>query len=424
MRIISLCLILIVTTAGCQTTRGDRSCSFGLLMHSKHQYEEARENYDRCLDKADLTIGVRARTHLMRGYALLRVKNKDWDAAETDIQTALDLGVLTENNKANAYLHLGIINRKKEKYDAAIRFADKAIELKPDTYNGYYSRAQTHYRADNLDEAIADYSKAIELSPERSTLFKRRAYAFIEKGDLDAGLKDFQKAIDLNTKPETLYLNRSLQYVYHQKFELALEDQKKIRRIDPGGWIVNWAAGVQLMWMRQYPEAIHMFNKLPQTVFDVAALKDRGIALMQQGHYADAVGDLKKALKKAKHQYAALWLYVAEFKTGIDGQKKLREFYNPSVKTKGWPRPIFQFLLGELTEAEFITEARHRYSAIEKRRMCQAKYFVGVTALFKGQKERAKKFLKESADTPSPYCFEATIAKVELKKITKKSPTI
>jgi len=425
MRLIISSLILIIFTSGCQTTRGDNSCTYGLLMHSKRQFDTAKENYDLCLKSPNLSASIRAKTHLMRGYANLRSKNKNLDAAEADIQTALDMNVLTETKKANAYLHLGIINRNKEKYDAAIQYADKAIDLKPTKYNGYFSRARSHYKARNLDEAIADYSKAIQLSPEKGTLFKRRAYAYIEKGEFQTGLKDFQKAIDLETKPESLYLNRSLQYVYHQKFELALEDQKKMRRIAPGGWLVNWAAGIQLMWMQKYPEAIHMFNKLPQPIFDIAALKDRGIALMQQGHYSDAASDFKKALKKEKPSiYSALWLYIAEFKTGVDGQKTLRNFYNSSVKTKLWPKPIFQFLLGDITEAQFLTSTQHKYASIEGNRKCQANYFVGIVALFRGQKDRAKEFLRKSADTPSPYCFEATIAKVDLIKIKKKSPAI
>jgi tetratricopeptide (TPR) repeat protein len=164
-------------------------------MHSKRQFDTAKENYDLCLKSPNLSASIRARTHLMRGFANLRSKNKNLDAAEADIQTALDMNVLTETKKANAYLHLGIINRNKEKYDAAIQYADKAIELKPTKYNGYFSRARSHYKARNLDEAIADYSKAIQLSPEKGTLLNEGLMPISKKVNFKPALRIFRKRL-------------------------------------------------------------------------------------------------------------------------------------------------------------------------------------------------------------------------------------
>jgi len=61
------------------------------------------------------------------------------------------------------------------RYDEALAFFDKAIEIKPDDHYAWYHRGNALYQLSRYDEALASYDKAIEIKAS-SLLFRLESY--------------------------------------------------------------------------------------------------------------------------------------------------------------------------------------------------------------------------------------------------------
>lgn len=130
------------------------------------------------------------------------------------------LSVSAETLKEEEYLKYeesGNTNFTNKNYKQALEDFNKVIELKPDYYLGYFSRARVKSELGDLDGDIADNNKVIELNPEFSMAYNNRGWAkFLQKNYIDA-LKDFNKAIELEPRNYVAYDSR-------QETKFALND--------------------------------------------------------------------------------------------------------------------------------------------------------------------------------------------------------
>lgn len=65
-----------------------------------------------------------------------------------------------------------------EKYQKALEYLDKLIELFPDDWKYYFNRGNAYDNLENYDAAIADYTKAIELNPDFPLAYQNRERAY------------------------------------------------------------------------------------------------------------------------------------------------------------------------------------------------------------------------------------------------------
>ena len=77
------------------------------------------------------------------------------------------------------------------KFNEAIIYYNKAIELNPQEAETYYDRGNAKAELKDYTGALQDYSKAIELDPQD-------AGAYCNRGIVKAELKDYSKAIELD----------------------------------------------------------------------------------------------------------------------------------------------------------------------------------------------------------------------------------
>ena len=80
---------------------------------------------------------------------------------------------------AAAYLALGKLEYSQENFDQAIDYFDKSIELNPEDYELYLSRANAKLNLNAYWNAIQDYDKFLELQPDDTYGLNNRASAYI-----------------------------------------------------------------------------------------------------------------------------------------------------------------------------------------------------------------------------------------------------
>ena len=94
----------------------------------------------------------------------------------------------------------GIVNEliAKEQYEAALPYADRAIELAPSNRCMVRARAGLNGALQRHEAAVADLSRLLELAPHDFDVWCTRAYVQAELGWYDAALQDLTEALELD----------------------------------------------------------------------------------------------------------------------------------------------------------------------------------------------------------------------------------
>jgi tetratricopeptide (TPR) repeat protein len=121
-------------------------------------------------------------------------------------------------------------------YREAVADFDRAIGLRPDWMEAYYSRGVSRMLLNDYAGAITDYDRAIELKGGGAEAYYNRALARSALGKDKEALSDYDHAIrERNTWPEAYY-NRAL--LKHKLGDRAGagEDARQALQLAPANW--------------------------------------------------------------------------------------------------------------------------------------------------------------------------------------------
>ena len=151
-----------------------------------------------------------------------------------------------------------------------------------------------------------------------------------------------------------------------------------------------------------------------------SALYYRGLANLNLGNFPQAVDDFGATLAdrpnfKSK-QAPLLWRYAAQVGARRDARTALtREVGTESLNE--WPGPIVRYLIGKGTAGELEVAAETDDAAKRTNGKCPAAFFMGVEALRRGEKQRAREqFQLAQARCPTTSEFNWA-ASSELKRL-------
>jgi tetratricopeptide (TPR) repeat protein len=101
--------------------------------------------------------------------------------------------ILALNNRANAYVQLGDIQKALADFDRAISLDNRKNFL-------FFNRGIAHARTNQLNEAIADYTAALYLNPQDTRALTNRGNLYIKTANLRAALADYDAALKIDPK--------------------------------------------------------------------------------------------------------------------------------------------------------------------------------------------------------------------------------
>jgi tetratricopeptide (TPR) repeat protein len=102
----------------------------------------------------------------------------------------------------NFFMKRAETSAQKGDLDGALVDFGKAIELKPDSFDGYFERGMANLNKKALELAINDLNKAVELNPKSAAAWSGRGDAYERKGDSARAKMDYQTAIALDANVE------------------------------------------------------------------------------------------------------------------------------------------------------------------------------------------------------------------------------
>ncbi len=111
----------------------------------------------------------------------------DVEAAIAAFDSVIDFGSVDGRDYARRAAAYGTM----EKYDVALKDAERALQLSPREWRTHLQRAVFHQRTHQFDEAIADLDRALEINSTEIELLRRRAYLKILAGRYSDAIADY-----------------------------------------------------------------------------------------------------------------------------------------------------------------------------------------------------------------------------------------
>ena len=153
----------------------------------------------------------------------------------------------------------------------------------------------------------------------------------------------------------------------------------------------------------------------------VFALYSRGHANFNLGHYPQSIEDFNGTLSSRttlKTRFnPVLWRYAAQVRVrGTDAKAALvRETGSESLSE--WPGPIARFLLGQISSGELEVASESDENAKKVNGKCATSFFIGMDAVRRGDKRRAKEQFQLAQARCSTVVNVNWAASSELKRL-------
>jgi tetratricopeptide (TPR) repeat protein len=155
------------------------------------------------------------------------IRNNDKDFLETMIgetKRKIDISHRTPDQTYQIYLQEALLKKNQRKYEDAIDFYSKALNIKPDdedikskiksltTSVNNLARLDAKYMAGNYKDAIKEYDKAIASDASNSDYYVGRGKCYDRIKENKKAIADYSKAIDLDQNNIEAYKAKALMH--------------------------------------------------------------------------------------------------------------------------------------------------------------------------------------------------------------------
>ena len=91
-------------------------------------------------------------------------------------------------------------------------YVNQIIEKYKDSADGYYYRGEFYIKFEKFYAAIKDFEKALEIDPNYKEAYRGKGVCYSRLGDNDLAIKNYKKALEIDPKYEVAYYNLGVSY--------------------------------------------------------------------------------------------------------------------------------------------------------------------------------------------------------------------
>lgn len=217
------------------------------------------------------------------------------------------------------------------RYQTALTFINRAIEIQNDQPNFYVLRAKANYKVGNKNLAMDDLNKSLSIAPNFDA-YHLRGKLFLENNDLEKAKKDFRAAYELN--PENADLLFDLGYLEYLNGEnqLALDYYIKASKYNSRNPATYVNIGNLYSMMGDSKLAIDNYSKaLVLDTTDGIAYYNRANEKMLLGDFSGAIEDYENSLLIDSMNISTLFI-LAEAKIKLNDIAGALNNYSTIIK--------------------------------------------------------------------------------------------
>lgn len=108
---------------------------------------------------------------------------------------------------------------------------EKVLQYDPNSYIGYFARAEIEYNQGKTDEAIADYTRGLDIFPDHMESLGNRGNLYLKKGEYQLAIENYNRAMALRPNDPKTYYNRGFAYFNMGELAKSVADYTKAIRL-------------------------------------------------------------------------------------------------------------------------------------------------------------------------------------------------
>ncbi|MDP2364162.1 MAG: tetratricopeptide repeat protein [Ignavibacteria bacterium] len=226
------------------------------------------------------------------------------------------------NSALNAY--------NDKKYQTAINFIDRAIEIDINESQFYVLRAKANYKIGNKNLAMDDLNKSIELA-NNFTAYHLRGKLFLEANELDKAKEDLRNAYEINSESADLLFDLGYLEYLNGENQLSLEYYIKASKYNSRNPNTYVNIGNLYAMMGDSKTAINNYSKaLVLDTTEGTAYYNRATEKMLIGDFTGAIEDYESSLLIDSLNTNTLFV-LAEAKTKLKDAKGAYNNYSKII---------------------------------------------------------------------------------------------
>jgi tetratricopeptide (TPR) repeat protein len=169
------------------------------------------------------------------GISYLRKENTD--KAIEYLTKSIEKGYQKKaDDPSEPYFRLGQAYYKKNVYSDALKWFEKAVEIKPDKLEARELLGLIYHKRENVDKAIENFKVVVKANPENFNVQYLLGLNYFKKKEYDKMIIAYKKAITINQDFADAHFNLGMAYYYRNMYKEAideLETAKKLNSSDP-----------------------------------------------------------------------------------------------------------------------------------------------------------------------------------------------
>ncbi len=158
------------------------------------------------------------------------------------------------------HFSLGNVYNASGKTVEAIAELKRALELAPNSDDGYRGLGKAYLTLGQKDQALHAYQKAVEINPYYWVNYNAIGQAYSELGEYDKALIALRRVIELEPENSFGYLNVGVVYFQQGKYEECLPYFQKANQLQPNDKTYS-DLGTTYFYLKRYKDSVPMFQK-------------------------------------------------------------------------------------------------------------------------------------------------------------------
>ena len=216
-----------------------------------------------------------------------------WRDAET-----LWINAAAVNPTSRAYFNLATLAEAQGKYDDAIAFNRRLVEINPSRWDAHERAAGLLQRQGKIAEAVEHYQVVVRLNPSSTEARENLAAGLVHRGEIAEGIQHFRKILELDPgRNETRFKLGTILAVQGRLAEAA-ETLTAAAKADSHDGRILLRLGQVLAAQGKLAEALPYFREAVRLRSeDAEAHENLGRALLELGEKDEAAKHLQEALR-------------------------------------------------------------------------------------------------------------------------------
>jgi eukaryotic-like serine/threonine-protein kinase len=183
----------------------------------------------------------------------------------------------------------------------AVRLFEEIVRAYPDDKDAHFRLGVICRSVRKYDDAIRYFNRAIELDPAFKMGYNLLAYTYDAKGDFDKSIQAINMYIALAPDEANPYDTRGDLYSYHGKYREAIDSYRRALSAKPDFFASRSKAGFMYAMCMDFASAESCFaegmkSRLPAT--RIQAVADRAFLLIHLGKYREAFANTTGLLRE------------------------------------------------------------------------------------------------------------------------------